>query len=87
MEKDTRMEFRLPLETKQTLQRIKSEKHIPPSAYVREAISEKMHRDSHEYQTESMLLINKIYNLINAFPNLDKNFKDTIIKELNEYEN
>ena len=87
MKKDQRMEFRLPQETKDALLNLKHTEDIAPSEYVRKAISEKLVRDSHESQTESLILINKIHNLMNAFPKLDPKFKNIITKELNEYEN
>lgn len=85
MAKTERLEIRLPIETREILNETSSKNNITRAEFIRQAIAEKAYRSSPEYQTEQTILINKIMNILNAYPNLDKNFKKTITKELYGY--
>lgn len=86
MSQNTRTDLRLSAELKETVKKISKEQNSDFSTYTRNALEEKLYRESTEHQITKTMFVNKIINLLNAYPKTDPELKAAIIKELKDYE-
>ncbi len=83
--KGERTHIRLPKEQKERLSQYCSNTEHTMSDFIRDAIEEKLYRESPAYQIEKSMLGNRISNILNEHPRLDKNLKAQILKEVENY--
>lgn len=86
MSQNTRVDLRLPEDLKETVKNVAKEKNSDFSAYTRDALQEKLYRESAEYQISQTMFNNKIINILNAYPKVNPELKAAIIKELKDHE-
>lgn len=84
--KTVRFETRMSNTLKEQLERKCTKQNIDKSAFVRDAIIEKLNSNSFEQETAKYCFLNSIYNITMAFPNLDKNYVNLLREELKKYE-
>ena len=86
MSQKTRTDLRLSTELKEKVKRASKEHHSDFSTYTRDALEEKLYRESTEYKISQSIFKNKIINLLNAYSKTDPTLKESIIRELMNYD-
>lgn len=83
-----RVEFRLNQKTKEMLKLKAETRKLNHSEYIRQLIENdtlQNPHESHESKTNSLLILNYVINVINAYDDINESTKESIIKELNHY--
>ena len=83
--KGERTHIRLPKEQKEQLNQHCTTTENTMSDFIRDAIDEKLYRESPAYKIEKSMLANRISNILNEHPRLDKNLKNQILQEIEKY--